>query len=727
APATALTPAPAPKPLKTVRDPLTEKEFTVLRQEQEEKRRKEYADKLAAREAKDKAATEEQMKKKLEGIDRLLAFLKMQSTLDLVFLSDITGSMQSSIDSIKNKITDIVQDMKALCPDLAVRLAFVGYRDYVYNSKTKKASESAKNPRLVTNPFTTNMDQFVQFIAGLEATGGDDQAEDVLGGMNVVAFKGWWESAMRVVFHIADAPCHGYQYNGGCNDDFPAGCPIGLKPLPILQQLQADNVKYIFIKLNKSTDRMVDKFNAMMSKGVDVDDKPREIPGIEAAPETAEGEEDEEEEEKDKYEADEEGEEVDGEEDGESAHVDGESDAEEEESSEDEASMAGSDEEPDEDSEEVRGASPMLAASAESKGSETEVKVKPFIEVKEVQDMCAMSIVSQSLSVIISQSVSTGTARTNGGDKKPDIPMETKEPDWSDISLDKVTVFPLKQPADLKAVLQQEGSCVHPYPLSTLTPVQVQMAPYPFGGGADCLAFKAKIQEGILVPSLPTPAAPCEESTGEEKKEKEEGSEGMVDVVIKKLHKERARKMDVEKVLAPHCGAKFIAQQFNLKKPAECEAIEYVPACLIQFVDRRASGRDKKKQDDQPIMILEQRIMHPFEKFSDNAGNVTPSPTPNHHTVHDAVQAFSHFSFDFSEQQMLVVDCQGGYDLKRKVFQLTDPAIHCKDMLKYGGTNLWVRGMRQFFKTHRCNGICKAMDLKVPTAEELDKMAQSTS
>ena len=58
-----------------------------------------------------------------------------------------------------------------------------------------------------------------------------------------------------------------------------------------------------------------------------------------------------------------------------------------------------------------------------------------------------------------------------------------------------------------------------------------------------------------------------------------------------------------------------------------------------------------------------------------------------------------------------VVDLQG---IKSgDVFRLTDPVIHCKDVTRFGKTNLAENGMKRFFKTHSCNEICAAMDLPV--------------
>mmetsp|Transcript_8906 Transcript_8906/g.19452 ORF Transcript_8906/g.19452 Transcript_8906/m.19452 type:complete len:92 (-) Transcript_8906:209-484(-) len=72
---------------------------------------------------------------------------------------------------------------------------------------------------------------------------------------------------------------------------------------------------------------------------------------------------------------------------------------------------------------------------------------------------------------------------------------------------------------------------------------------------------------------------------------------------------------------------------------------------------------------------------------------------------------------------MMVVDCQGswtgaggagdagGAGPTPGCFLLTDPAMHCTEMTRFGSTNLGLRGFGRFFRTHRCNQHCAALRL----------------
>jgi Alpha-kinase family len=80
------------------------------------------------------------------------------------------------------------------------------------------------------------------------------------------------------------------------------------------------------------------------------------------------------------------------------------------------------------------------------------------------------------------------------------------------------------------------------------------------------------------------------------------------------------------------------------------------------------------------------------------------------------LQAFSHFTYAFTNKKVLVCDLQGVYNTATvpPTFELTDPAIHYrskKRRMVYGRTDKGESGIRLFFQTHKCSDLCKLVNL----------------
>jgi hypothetical protein len=130
--------------------------------------------------------------------------LKQAENVDLCFLIDCTSSMSSYIEQVQKKINDIVHELKMRFEHFSLRLAFVGYRDF-----TEDPSE-----QIVCIDFLDEIDTFRVLVSEIEAFGGGDECEDVFSGLNEVT-KLEWSNESRVLFHIADAPCHGKRFHSG--------------------------------------------------------------------------------------------------------------------------------------------------------------------------------------------------------------------------------------------------------------------------------------------------------------------------------------------------------------------------------------------------------------------------------------------------------------------------------------------------------------------------------
>lgn len=136
---------------------------------------------------------------------------------DLVFVLDVTGSMQPYINEARSEINNIATDLMAYGDygpgDL--RLGLIVFRDHPPQDRTLLAQ---------TYGFTTDINTLRTHLAGLTATGGGDGPEAQEDALELALFSGWRPDAAKVVELITDSPPHGISPRSG--DGFPSGCPM---------------------------------------------------------------------------------------------------------------------------------------------------------------------------------------------------------------------------------------------------------------------------------------------------------------------------------------------------------------------------------------------------------------------------------------------------------------------------------------------------------------------
>lgn len=158
------------------------------------------------------------------------------------------------------------------------------------------------------------------------------------------------------------------------------------------------------------------------------------------------------------------------------------------------------------------------------------------------------------------------------------------------------------------------------------------------------------------------------------------------------------RKRFLEATVTQGTAASY-AEKFNKARPPGVGVEIAVVKCGIIECPEDSSGVRR-------YYTYEPFIDGDYIKFNSNAGYVAPTANP----VNDTCQAFSHFTWIESGKEIVVCDIQG---VKRQhKLLLTDPAIHSKSILEFGSTNNGVKGIRHFFRSHRCNEICTKMILE---------------
>jgi len=172
---------------------------------------------------------------------------KRQFGLDICIMMDCTGSMSSWIAQAKSKVVEIMVKSKDIDKRIIPRIAFVGYRDH---------GDGAQQFSIID--FNENGTEIESGLAGVVATGGGDAPEDIAGAFKKVLGLNWFGNT-RIVIHIADAPCHGTKYHN-CKDSYPEGDPNGLVPELLLRKMCDRSMKYHFVSINNTTDKMIEIF-----------------------------------------------------------------------------------------------------------------------------------------------------------------------------------------------------------------------------------------------------------------------------------------------------------------------------------------------------------------------------------------------------------------------------------------------------------------------------------
>ncbi|KAL4238998.1 hypothetical protein ACF0H5_003702 [Mactra antiquata] len=170
--------------------------------------------------------------------------------LDLAFAMDCTGSMGSYIDSARDNIRKIVDEIVA-SEKSDVRLALVEYRDH-----------PPQDSSFVTNvhDFTGSAKQMRQWLGECSANGGGDCPEAVADALHDVLKLSWRGEATKICVCISDAPPHGLGVSG---DGFPNGCPADIDPMDVTHKMAEKGITLYMVGCEPSITPYKDFFMAL--------------------------------------------------------------------------------------------------------------------------------------------------------------------------------------------------------------------------------------------------------------------------------------------------------------------------------------------------------------------------------------------------------------------------------------------------------------------------------
>ncbi|MGO9264477.1 MAG: FHA domain-containing protein [Candidatus Binataceae bacterium] len=119
--------------------------------------------------------------------------------VDIVFVLDVTESMQPYIDAVKQNIIAFANDLAANNRDF--RLGLVTFEDYVVSQYPDCNCE-------YRNTLTPDVQKFIGWVGALHAGGGGDIPEDQLDGLAYAATLPFRPDAQGIVILVTDAPPH---------------------------------------------------------------------------------------------------------------------------------------------------------------------------------------------------------------------------------------------------------------------------------------------------------------------------------------------------------------------------------------------------------------------------------------------------------------------------------------------------------------------------------------
>ena len=191
--------------------------------------------------------------------------LKTETKAKLCFLIDCTMSMSTAIAGVRDKINEIINDAGKTFPKVDISVGLVGYRDY---GDTKQFELC---------PFGTK-ENLRSALSRIEASGGGDFPEDVLGGMDSALNNLNWDDAkVKCIIHIGDAPHHGtgnYDEPHKMGDNYPEKEHLPRRSSDILRDYASKHIDYYFLAVphngvvytEKMSRRFKQEYNAVQAR-----------------------------------------------------------------------------------------------------------------------------------------------------------------------------------------------------------------------------------------------------------------------------------------------------------------------------------------------------------------------------------------------------------------------------------------------------------------------------
>ena len=201
----------------------------------------------------------EQIKIINKSLNDNMEIIKENSRLDLLFIMDITNSMDAYLEEVKKQVINIIKEIGKQCAGIQIYIGFIGYRDF---------SDLDFGESYINLELTENYDNIIQNIQYLKAEGGGDIPEDLCGAL-AFAIEKKWKGKSRFAILVTDSPCHGKKYYDETEenyDNYPEGDREGRNIEDYIKYLAEKEISIFCLKIAPSTEKMFKIFEDVYNK-----------------------------------------------------------------------------------------------------------------------------------------------------------------------------------------------------------------------------------------------------------------------------------------------------------------------------------------------------------------------------------------------------------------------------------------------------------------------------
>ena len=204
-------------------------------------------------------------KNKNELIDDADIIIK-QSRLNLLFIMDITSSMDIYLNEAKSGIINMINKIQEKCAGIEIFLGFIGYKDF---------SDLDFGEEYINLEFTKDDENVKKIIQKAEAGGGGDTPEDLCSALEFAKNKKWTGKS-RFAILVTDSPCHGIKYHDlkeDQQDNYPEGDRNKRNIEEYIEFFAKNEISLYCLKINSTTDKMFKIFQDIYEKNKTKDSK----------------------------------------------------------------------------------------------------------------------------------------------------------------------------------------------------------------------------------------------------------------------------------------------------------------------------------------------------------------------------------------------------------------------------------------------------------------------